>query len=134
MFRQPIDDKLISVLVLVVIIIIIIFIIIIIITIINIINVINIKFKKNNTNVLCTIFLLSVFQVKNLFLPPNNDLKHKFWHGYVAHHEQMALYKLDLEAMKYVKMIDLKAYKCVPGAVAFIPVGMYKMDFMKISR
>ena len=58
-----------------------------------------------------------------MFLPPNNDMGHKFHHGYVVHTQQQALYKLHLEDMKYTKMIDLHAYACVPKSVAFVSLG-----------
>ena len=64
-----------------------------------------------------------VLQVKDLFLPSNNDLHHKFVHGYVVHQDQKDLYKVDLEAMKYVKTIDLGNYDCVPHSVSFVPLG-----------
>ena len=64
-----------------------------------------------------------VHQVQDVFLPSNNDLKHKFMYGYVTHAEQQVLFKVDLEAMEYVKNIDLKEYGCVPQSVVFLPLG-----------
>ncbi|XP_064636735.1 follistatin-related protein 5-like isoform X2 [Lineus longissimus] len=61
--------------------------------------------------------------VKDVFLPPSDDLKHKFRHGYVAHFEQQALYKLDLSKMAYVKTIDLHSYNCIPKSVGFVSLG-----------
>ena len=68
---------------------------------------------------------ISGFQINDFFLPPSNDLHHKFSYGYVIHRDQQGLYKLDLEAMQYVKNIDLQKYNCVPNSVAFIPMGKY---------
>ena len=70
-------------------------------------------------------------QVKDVFLPSNNDLHHKFIHGYVVHQNQKDLYKLDLEAMKYVKTIDLGNYDCVPHSVSYVPLGSYKSNLLK---
>ncbi|XP_074648310.1 follistatin-related protein 5-like isoform X2 [Tubulanus polymorphus] len=61
--------------------------------------------------------------LKDVFLPPSDDLKHKFRHGYVTHFEKMALYKLDLARMQYVNTIDLKQFNCVPKSVGFLPIG-----------
>ena len=75
--------------------------------------------SEKSPNVIC------YFQVKDVFLPSNNDLRHKFVHGYVVHQDQKDLYKLDLEAMKYVKTIDLGNYDCVPHSVSFVPLGAH---------
>ena len=69
------------------------------------------------------VILTFLWQIQDLFTPPSNDLGHKFQYGYVTHQGQQALYKLDLQAMKYVSDIDLKDYDCVPKSVAFIPLG-----------
>ncbi|CAH1795561.1 unnamed protein product [Owenia fusiformis] len=62
-------------------------------------------------------------QIEDIFVPGNNDLSHQFSHGYVVHHEQQALFKIDLETMKYVRTIDLKKYECVPHKVEYAPLG-----------
>ena len=44
--------------------------------------------------------------------------------GYVTRDQQMTLHKLDLSSKKYVNVIDLEKYDCIPTAVAFVPLGM----------
>ncbi|XP_064104543.1 follistatin-related protein 5-like [Macrobrachium nipponense] len=57
--------------------------------------------------------------VKNLFVPPTQDLGHDFRYAYVTHTNQRGLYKLDLANMKYVKTVDLTPYNCVPQHLVF---------------
>lgn len=85
------------------------------------------------SNKLCLSPWFGCFQIDDIFLPPNNDLNHKFTYGYVTHRDQQGMYKLDLQTMKYVKHIDLKdPYKCVPTSVAFIPMG--KLSFLAVHH
>ncbi|XP_047741630.1 follistatin-related protein 5, partial [Hyalella azteca] len=57
--------------------------------------------------------------VKNLFIPPTQDLGHDFRYAYVTHTNQRGLYKLDLANMKYVKTVDLTPYNCVPQGLVY---------------
>ncbi|XP_071132426.1 uncharacterized protein [Mytilus edulis] len=63
--------------------------------------------------------------VEDIFLPPQNDLDHKFKHGYVIHSKQRGLFKLDLDSMRYTKAVDFEKQDCIPKSVAFIPIGGY---------
>ncbi|XP_014246799.1 follistatin-related protein 5-like isoform X2 [Cimex lectularius] len=57
--------------------------------------------------------------VKDLFMPPIQDMSHVFQYGYVSHSNQRGLYKLDLANMRYVRSIDLAPYNCVPRSMQF---------------
>ncbi|KAL1123314.1 hypothetical protein AAG570_002400 [Ranatra chinensis] len=57
--------------------------------------------------------------VRDLFMPPVQDMSRSFKYGYVSHTNQRGLYKLDLANMRYVKSIDLTPYNCVPRAMQF---------------
>lgn len=67
--------------------------------------------------------------VKDLFVPPTQDLGHDFRYAYVTHTNQRGLYKLDLANMKYVKTVDLTPYNCVPQHLVFSSLhGLVVMD------
>lgn len=59
--------------------------------------------------------------VKGLYIPEVNiDQSHyAFKYGYVTHHNQRGLYKVDLANLRYVKSIDLTLYNCVPENIVF---------------
>ncbi|XP_073991305.1 follistatin-related protein 5-like isoform X2 [Rhodnius prolixus] len=57
--------------------------------------------------------------VRDLFMPPVQDMSHVFKYGYVSHTNQRGLYKLDLANMRYVRSIDLAPYNCVPRSMQF---------------
>ncbi|KAH9519790.1 hypothetical protein Btru_070919 [Bulinus truncatus] len=61
--------------------------------------------------------------VQDLFIAKPNDLEHEFDFGYVTHHDQNGLFKLNLEDMSYTKSIDLSSYGCVPTYLDFVPIG-----------
>ncbi|ESO87027.1 hypothetical protein LOTGIDRAFT_183454 [Lottia gigantea] len=61
--------------------------------------------------------------VKDIFIPPQNNLKHHFNFGYIVHSEQRGLFKLDLIEMKYVNVIDFSQFDCIPKSLAFVPIG-----------
>ena len=63
--------------------------------------------------------------VEDIFIPPQNDLDHKFKHGYVIHNKQRGLFKLDLESMRYTKAVDFEGQDCIPKSLAFVPIGGY---------
>ena len=63
--------------------------------------------------------------MSDLFVPQHNDLENKMNFGYVTRLEQQNMYKLDLQKMKYVKLINLEKYNCVPQTVSFVPLGQY---------
>ena len=68
--------------------------------------------------------MINFLQVEDIFIPPQNDLDHKFKHGYVIHSKQRGLFKLDLESMRYTKAVDFEKEDCVPKSLAFIPIGI----------
>ncbi|KAK7603150.1 hypothetical protein V9T40_003149 [Parthenolecanium corni] len=57
--------------------------------------------------------------VKDLFMPPIQDMNQMFKYGYVSHKNQRGLYKLDLANMRYIRSIDLAPYNCVPHSIQF---------------
>ncbi|XP_075233144.1 follistatin-related protein 5-like isoform X3 [Lycorma delicatula] len=57
--------------------------------------------------------------VRDLFMPPVQDMSHMFKYGYVSHTNQRGLYKLDLANMRYIRSIDLTPYNCVPRSMQF---------------
>lgn len=57
--------------------------------------------------------------VRDLFMPPIQDMSQMFKYGYVSHKNQRGLYKLDLANMRYIRSIDLAPYNCVPRSVQF---------------
>ncbi|XP_076032661.1 follistatin-related protein 5-like isoform X3 [Oratosquilla oratoria] len=70
--------------------------------------------------------------VKDLFVPPTQDLGHEFRYAYVTHTNQRGLYKLDLANMKYVKTVDLTPYSCVPQHLVFSSLhGLVIMDCLE---
>jgi len=60
--------------------------------------------------------------VRLMFLPPNTNLHVNLKYGYAAVGREMALYKVDLTALKFVKQIVLQ---CIPEDLAFVPIGLY---------
>ncbi|CAL4086805.1 unnamed protein product, partial [Meganyctiphanes norvegica] len=70
--------------------------------------------------------------VKDLFVPPTQDLGHEFRYAYVTHTNQRGLYKLDLANMKYVKTVDLTPYNCVPQHLVFSSLhGLVTMECLE---
>ncbi|XP_055933578.1 follistatin-related protein 5-like isoform X2 [Argiope bruennichi] len=61
--------------------------------------------------------------VSGLFIPPTQDLGHGWKYGYVVHTNQRGMYKLDLQAMKYIKTVDLTPYNCAPKTADFSTLG-----------
>lgn len=61
--------------------------------------------------------------VSGLFIPPTQDLGHGWKYGYVVHTNQRGMYKLDLQAMKYIKSVDLTPYNCAPRTADFATLG-----------
>ncbi|KAG8276434.1 Follistatin- protein 5 [Homalodisca vitripennis] len=57
--------------------------------------------------------------VRDLFMPPIQDMSHMFKYGYVSHTNQRGLYKLDLANMRYIRSLDLTPYNCVPRSMQF---------------
>lgn len=43
--------------------------------------------------------------------------------GYIVHHNQLGLHKIDLVRMERVALIDLTAYNCHPEALNFVAIG-----------
>jgi len=57
-------------------------------------------------------------------LAGQNDLGQVLKYGYASDSEHAQLMKLDLSALKPVKLIDLSHYQCVPLSAAFIHIGL----------
>lgn len=68
--------------------------------------------------------------VKGLYIPEvNMDQSHyTFKYGYVTHHNQRGLYKVDLANLRYIKSIDLTLYNCVPENIVFSALCKYDMQ------
>jgi hypothetical protein len=63
--------------------------------------------------------------IKNLFIP-SADIKdnmfvkyYNYKYGYVTHHNQRGIYKLDMANLRYIRYIDLTLYNCVPEHIEF---------------
>ncbi|XP_065567373.1 follistatin-related protein 5-like [Artemia franciscana] len=57
--------------------------------------------------------------VKDFFPPSIQEFGDQFRFGYVSHVNQRGLYKMNLQAMRYVKAVDLAPYNCVPRTVQY---------------
>ena len=53
----------------------------------------------------------------------------QFRFGYVSHVNQRGLYKMNLQAMRYVKAVDLAPYNCVPRTVQYSSLCKYYSDY-----
>lgn len=63
--------------------------------------------------------------VMDLFIP-SADIKdniftkyYSYKYGYVTHHNQRGIYKLNMATLRYVRYIDLTLYNCVPAHIEF---------------
>lgn len=65
--------------------------------------------------------------MSGLFIPSPQDLGHGWKYGYVVHTNQRGMYKLDLQAMKYLKTVDLTPYNCAPTSADFASFGKFKL-------
>ncbi|KAG1696653.1 Follistatin-related protein 5 [Nymphon striatum] len=63
--------------------------------------------------------------VNDLFVPPMQDLGHRFRHAYVVHKNQRGMFKIDMAAMKYTKSVDLTPYNCVPKNLVYSSLRGY---------
>lgn len=79
---------------------------------------------------------LILVQVKHLFLPPANTFQQTSDYGYIVREEggvggggsdgRLALHKIDLNSMKYVKRLAaVEKSGCIPNRLAFIPLGSF---------
>jgi len=59
-------------------------------------------------------------KVRKVFLPPSLDLDVKMNYGYLAVSDEMALYKIDLESLTFVKRVELD---CLPESLTIVPIG-----------
>ncbi|XP_030835975.1 follistatin-related protein 5 [Strongylocentrotus purpuratus] len=62
--------------------------------------------------------------VEGLFIPREQIPKQGTMNfGYIVHHNQLGLHKIDLVRMERVALIDLTAYNCHPEALNFVAIG-----------
>jgi len=66
-----------------------------------------------------------VVQVSHVLLAGNNDFGQVFKYGYASDGVHAQLLKLELGAVKPVKLIDLSQYHCVPLSAGFLHIGHY---------
>ena len=64
-------------------------------------------------------------QVSQVLLAGSNDFGQVFKHGYASDGVHAELLKLDLSALKPIKLIDLSHYHCVPLSASFLHIGLY---------
>ena len=69
--------------------------------------------------------VVTVVQVRQVMLAGQNDLGQALRYGYASDSEHTRLMKVELSALKPVKLIDLSRYQCVPLSAAFIHIGHY---------
>uniref|UniRef100_A0A8C0UQX3 Follistatin like 4 n=1 Tax=Cyanistes caeruleus TaxID=156563 RepID=A0A8C0UQX3_CYACU len=63
--------------------------------------------------------------VDDFFIPPTNLIINHVRFGFIFNRTKQAVHKIDLETVTHIKTIDLKAYSCVPQAMAYTHLGGY---------
>ncbi|XP_033373574.1 follistatin-related protein 4 isoform X2 [Parus major] len=63
--------------------------------------------------------------VDDFFIPPTNLIINHVRFGFIFNQTEQAVHKIDLETVTHIKTIDLKAYSCVPQAMAYTHLGGY---------
>ncbi|NWR41416.1 FSTL4 protein, partial [Regulus satrapa] len=63
--------------------------------------------------------------VDDFFIPPTNLIINHVRFGFVFNQSKPAVHKIDLETVTHIKTINLKAYGCVPQAMAYTHLGGY---------
>ncbi|NXR60636.1 FSTL4 protein, partial [Rhadina sibilatrix] len=63
--------------------------------------------------------------VDDFFIPPTNLIINHVRFGFIFNRSKHAVHKIDLETVTHIKAIDLKAYSCVPQAMAYTHLGGY---------
>ncbi|KAL2299451.1 hypothetical protein Nmel_014107, partial [Mimus melanotis] len=63
--------------------------------------------------------------VDDFFIPPTNLIINHVRFGFIFNQSKHVVHKIDLETVTYIKTINLKAYSCVPQAMAYTHLGGY---------
>ncbi|XP_042635676.1 follistatin-related protein 4 isoform X2 [Catharus ustulatus] len=63
--------------------------------------------------------------VDDFFIPPTNLIINHVRFGFIFNQSKHVVHKIDLETVTHIKTINLKAYSCVPQAMAYTHLGGY---------
>ncbi|XP_039934459.1 follistatin-related protein 4 isoform X2 [Hirundo rustica] len=72
--------------------------------------------------------------VDDFFIPPTNLIINHVRFGFIFNKSKHAVHKIDLETVTHIKTINLKAYGCVPQAMAYTHLGGYYFVQCRRSR
>ncbi|XP_064243581.1 follistatin-related protein 4 isoform X2 [Passer domesticus] len=72
--------------------------------------------------------------VDDFFIPPTNLIINHVRFGFIFNRSKHAVHKIDLETVTHIKTIHLKAYSCVPQAMAYTHLGGYYFVQCRRSR
>ncbi|NXW75382.1 FSTL4 protein, partial [Hirundo rustica] len=72
--------------------------------------------------------------VDDFFIPPTNLIINHVRFGFIFNKSKHAVHKIDLETVTHIKTINLKAYSCVPQAMAYTHLGGYYFVQCRRSR
>ncbi|NWU38932.1 FSTL4 protein, partial [Hylia prasina] len=72
--------------------------------------------------------------VDDFFIPPTNLIINHVRFGFIFNRSKHAVHKIDLETVTHIKTINLKAYSCVPQAMAYTHLGGYYLVQCRRSR
>ncbi|XP_053812297.1 follistatin-related protein 4 isoform X2 [Vidua chalybeata] len=72
--------------------------------------------------------------VDDFFIPPTNLIINHVRFGFIFNQSKHAVHKIDLETVTHIKTIHLKAYSCVPQAMAYTHLGGYYFVQCRRSR
>ncbi|NXR45823.1 FSTL4 protein, partial [Hippolais icterina] len=72
--------------------------------------------------------------VDDFFIPPTNLIINHVRFGFIFNRSKHAVHKIDLETVTHIKTISLKAYSCVPQAMAYTHLGGYYLVQCRRSR
>ncbi|KAM4892369.1 follistatin-related protein 4 [Sylvia borin] len=72
--------------------------------------------------------------VDDFFIPPTNLIINHVRFGFIFNQPKHAVHKIDLETVTHIKTINLRAYSCVPQAMAYTHLGGYYLVQCRRSR
>ncbi|NWS25108.1 FSTL4 protein, partial [Polioptila caerulea] len=72
--------------------------------------------------------------VDDFFIPPTNLIINHVRFGFIFNQSKHAVHKIDLETVTHIKTISLRAYGCVPQAMAYTHLGGYYVVQCRRSR
>ncbi|XP_041337991.1 follistatin-related protein 4 isoform X1 [Pyrgilauda ruficollis] len=72
--------------------------------------------------------------VDDFFIPPTNLIINHVRFGFIFNRSKHAVHKIDLETVTHIKTIHLKAYGCVPQAMAYTHLGGYYLVQCRRNR